>query len=366
MIMRRTKSVLMLVLALTVTFTFLALIVYPSFLSNLSTTKTVSNLIHKQSVAFASNVKDENFKLIIKPDFGVHSIAFSPDGKYIVAGGDYSKACVWHVESGQLVRKINHSAVVEAVAYSPDGKFLATGTWDTYRVENNKTVNLWDPATGALVMELSPPYGPEYNAGVTAMTFSYDSRYLIVSYSGSGRANNLVVYDVIQGTTVGTIKDHMGAYRLAFSPDNKYLAYGNYKKNIYIVEFSTRNVIKSIDTGFAGFINSIVFSPDNRLIAASSVDKTIKIWNFETGKPQKTLVGHKGQVVNIVFSPDSKYIYSGSYDKKIIIWDANTGRAMKDLEINIDSVFAVSFSKDGRYIAAGHKSIVILDLMEKR
>jgi hypothetical protein len=39
---------------------------------------------------------------------------------------------------------------------------------------------------------------------------------------------------------------------------------------------------------------------------------------------------------------------------------------MKDLEINIDSVFAVSFSKDGRYIAAGHKSIAILDLMEKR
>jgi WD40 repeat protein len=65
----------------------------------------------------------------------LNKIAFSPDGKYVfMPGGDITTQ-LWEVETGQLLGRFNG----DHVAFSPDGRYFLTG--------GQKTARLWDMAT---------------------------------------------------------------------------------------------------------------------------------------------------------------------------------------------------------------------------
>ena len=56
----------------------------------------------------------------------VISVAFSPDGKLLLAAGSiYPTVTLWDVASGQEVGTLDTGAV-SCVAFSPDGKLLAS------------------------------------------------------------------------------------------------------------------------------------------------------------------------------------------------------------------------------------------------
>ena len=70
----------------------------------------------------------------------VRSVAFSPDGS-LFASGSYDKTVrLWDMATGELKRTLTgHTETVDSVTFSPDGKLLASGSWD-------KTVRLWKVA----------------------------------------------------------------------------------------------------------------------------------------------------------------------------------------------------------------------------
>ena len=68
----------------------------------------------------------------------VTSVAFSPDGKRIVSGGNDGNLWMWDADTGQPLGNplTGHMGAVDTVAYSPDGQQIASGGYDT-------TVRLW-------------------------------------------------------------------------------------------------------------------------------------------------------------------------------------------------------------------------------
>lgn len=349
--MRRTKTVLMRILALSITCTFLVLFACHIFLFDHSSTEILSTLILKQGVASASEVNNENAKLVIEPDFGVYSVAFSPDGKYIAAGGDHLKACIWDVETGKLVRTLNHNAVVQVVTYSPDGKYLATGTWDTYKVKNHETVNIWDAKTGNLISSLSPTI-KQYNAGVNSMSFSSDNKYLSVSYVGLGKSADIAMFNLNTMKLHKLLEDDRGAISIKFYTDNKHLVYGNHNEEICIHNIELNKCGDKISTGFKGWINAVDVSLDGKFIAAAGADKVIKIWLLQTKETAQILKGHTGWIRAITFSPDGRYLVSASDDRTVMLWDIRTGHVIKILA-GWRGIFSVTFSQNYKYFAAG-------------
>jgi WD40 repeat protein len=73
---------------------------------------------------------------------GHWSVAFSRDGRRIVAGSNDHSARVWDTDTGkELQRYRGHTAAIWGVAFSADGRQLLTGAWD-------QSIRVWDVQTG--------------------------------------------------------------------------------------------------------------------------------------------------------------------------------------------------------------------------
>lgn len=61
----------------------------------------------------------------------VNSVAFSPDGRYLAAGGAASAVHLIDTTTWQVVRTFEgHTNGISSVAFSPDGRLVASGSGD--------------------------------------------------------------------------------------------------------------------------------------------------------------------------------------------------------------------------------------------
>lgn len=87
--------------------------------------------------------------------YGLSALAFSPDGRYLAAGGTHYDLLVWDVSNGQKLHQppIPYEAITE-LSFSPDGQFLAitpTEQWDS----SIPSALIWDMKTAAFIGEFS-------------------------------------------------------------------------------------------------------------------------------------------------------------------------------------------------------------------
>jgi WD40 repeat protein/tetratricopeptide (TPR) repeat protein len=151
----------------------------------------------------------------------ISSVAFSPDGKTLVAGAllQSSTVIVWDVTSRErkmIDRLRPGNASAWSVAFSPDGKSLAAGSSDG-------TIRLWNVDDWTLKAPLKG-----MTDEVRAMAFSPDGKIL-----ATGSADRVRLWDVATGQERITLTGHTGEILcLAFAPDGNTLATGSRDKTV--------------------------------------------------------------------------------------------------------------------------------------
>ncbi|RYP26645.1 hypothetical protein DL768_011615 [Monosporascus sp. mg162] len=97
----------------------------------------------------------------------VHAVAFSPEGQTLASASNDRTVRLWDAATGAYRQTLEgHSDWVHAVAFSPDGQTLASAS-------NDRTVRLWDAATGAYRQTLEG-----HSDWVHAVAFSPDGQTL--------------------------------------------------------------------------------------------------------------------------------------------------------------------------------------------
>jgi WD40 repeat protein/serine/threonine protein kinase len=268
----------------------------------------------------------------------VTSVAFSPDGQWILTGSGDGTAKVWDASTGQerLTLK-GHSAGILSVAFSPDGRRILTGSGDL-------TAKVWDALTGEERLTLKG-----HSDTVTSVALSPDGQWILTG-SGDQTAR---VWDAASGQERLTLKGH-GAwiYSAVFSPDGRRILTGSLDQTAKVWDASSGRERLTLK-GHNDAVTSAAFSPDGQRILTGSFDQTAKVWDASTGEELLTLKGHTARIWSVAFSPDGQRILTGSFDQTAKVWDASTGEELLTLKGHTARIWSVAFSPDGRRILTG-------------
>jgi WD40 repeat protein len=101
-------------------------------------------------------------------------VAFSPDGRTVVSGGNDSWLKVWDASTGKLLQQHEVPTIrIATLAFSPDGKLLATATEPFDPTDVNYNVLVFDYAKWKQLQNLIG-----HSGRVTCVSFSPDGRTL--------------------------------------------------------------------------------------------------------------------------------------------------------------------------------------------
>ncbi|HEX3450543.1 MAG TPA: hypothetical protein VHS97_19965 [Isosphaeraceae bacterium] len=65
----------------------------------------------------------------------------------------------------------------------------------------------------------------------------------------------------------------------------------------------------------------MAFSPDGRHLASGNWDRTARLWDAATGRELVVFRGHDGRVTDVALRPDGRYLASTTAGGTVKIWD---------------------------------------------
>ena len=283
--------------------------------------------------------------------FQFSPLVISPDGRLALSGSG-NAVRLWDLASGKEIRTFTgHVGKVTSVAFSPNGRFVLSGCWDG-------TWKLWDLATGRVVQERKA-----HDETGVSVAFSPDGRQALTS----GGSLAIALWDLATGTLVRAFTDpggqsadgnkfYMGRLvSVAFSPDGRQAlsaaSYGapgflglNMRHALKLWDVATGQVLRTMED-HSGHIFSISFSADGRQALSGSEDKEIKLWDLASGKVMRTLKGHASPINTVAFTPDGKHAFSAGNTDGVRLWDLTSGKVVRKIDGIADHA---AFSPDGR------------------
>jgi WD40 repeat protein len=274
-------------------------------------------------------------------------LAWSPDGRTLVAALSAHVMRVWDARDGHLIHNNfgSHGGPVNSVAFSPDGRTIASASFD-------RTVKLWNP---------EDPVNPRavlngHTDEVSAVAFSPDGRRI----SSASLDRSIRVWDAKSEAQLAAIWGHTGSVTsVAYLPDSARVVTGSADETVRIWDTASGQELRSFK-GHSSTVASVAVTPNGLDIASASLDRTVRVWGTASPPRPRTLrspsvLTYGGAVECLAFSPDGRRLASGHDDHALRVWDLASDRPPRVLKGHTAPIRCVAFSPDGRTIGTGGK-----------
>ncbi|KAK4141094.1 protein HIR1 [Dichotomopilus funicola] len=351
-------------------------------------------------------------------DFEVYSCHISPDGSRLATAGGDGHVRVWSTEAifdsenpdsskpRQLCHMSHHLGTIHSVRFSPNGRYLASGADDRviciYQLDRNP------PSHAASFGTNEPPPIENWKTHKRLVGHDSDVQDLAWSYDNSilvsvGLDSKVVVWSGHTFEKLKTIAVHQSHVKgITFDPANKFFATAGDDRHIKIFRFTPpppnatqHDMVNNFaleSTISAPFKSSPLttyfrrcsWSPDgNHIAAANAVNgpvSSVAIIERSRWDSEINLIGHEGPTEVCMFSPRLFHtqqpsengsakassnlvtvIASAGQDKTLSIWNTNTSRPVVILQdIASKSISDLAWTPDGQTLFASSLDGTIL------
>ena len=220
-------------------------------------------------------ITDEEFKAIPEFDISggakkgmeVECGAFSPDGQYLVLGGNLNGVKVFDLHSGELVQHFHDEQIeVDGLGVSPDGRFLGYAAPHACQV---RSLSDWSPLTRVQHGDVGV---------VNSVDFSRDGSLV----ASAGNYGHVLINRTSDWKLVGDglIPETSSIKSVRLSPDKQYAAAGHGKGNKMVVwRVADMSVVKTYPLHY---IEAVAWTEDGRYLLAGGRDDQGRLRIYET------------------------------------------------------------------------------------
>ncbi len=273
----------------------------------------------------------------------LHCADVSPDGAFIVTGGEDQTCRVWDTQSfGENMVWYEKPEGVKYAVYSPDGERIATAGADgSVRIYGaNKT------APPLLTMKA-------HDSFVTSVAFSPNGTRLVSAPSGKDHTDlGLKIWDTSTGRRVGELAGHtQGVSCVAYSKDGKHIFSGSWDGSVRIWSAESGSHLHTLPHGDE--VWDLAVSEDGKWIASGGKDHDVHLWDARSGERVRTMKRHADYVDALAFSPDSQSLLSGDVDGLMVCWDVTSGRMHWERDCEGNKIYSAIYTPDGGRIFIG-------------
>ncbi|KZT05212.1 WD40 repeat-like protein [Laetiporus sulphureus 93-53] len=274
----------------------------------------------------------------------VSALAYSPNGRWIVAGTRYGTVCSWDAGSGIPLNmmatdaKVRHSKVVWQIDVSPDNSRILSG--------DEEDIRIWNLASGALLHVITEGKERYFRTA----SFSLDGK-LILAHAYARDERSIRAWDsctfaqLPESSNTANYYPHSassfwGAMVLSITSTNSI--------SIYDLE---HKAIRSSLVGHSNDVESALFFPGEGSKVVSFDSSQVRIWDVPSARCLHTF-NASGTFSEPAISSGGHRIAVSSRST-IDIWDAGTGKHLAQLR-DVDDPLCLCFSPQGDRLLSFH------------
>lgn len=311
-------------------------------------------------------------------------LAFSPDGKLIVTGGDVPVINVWDAVEGQRIRTVlRQPGHVSGLAFCPDGRHVAVthvdlpgvylvdvhaganvrkiGSHDKRAMDPEITrdgkylltfgrddvVKVWDMEAKEVANQWKSPART-----VRSIAVSPTHDWVAVAAGARGKSR-CIIRNYLTGEEVARSSTFRRAImRLAFSADGEMLALAENRGPMHIWNTEPFQHSRTIETALPE-VPCLEFSGQEGLLGASTWDGALALWRTDSGERVGRLTGLTAEMLDIRFSPDGRFVAASCRDDTVHIWEIEPLGHEYPLAAGSSEITSVAFDAGGKWLGVG-------------